>query len=248
MVRSWSRCAALGAIGTLVAVASCGGGGNTYWPALGGSAGQNAGGSAAGVGGAPGTSGGATAKAGRDASGGATGEGGTSTAGNGGTVGENGGDSGIAGAAGGESGSSGSGGASGGNAGSANAGGASGSAGSGGAAGMSGSAGKGGSGGTGGSTAAPCDGICDSPIEISIQPTYNSGNLGTGATCYELADGAALAGGCQSFESPRTLRINDVLSLGCSPTMSFGLPPARNGGYCFEVSAGLESYASFYVY
>lgn len=86
----------------------------------------------------------------------------------------------------------------------------------------------------------PCAGLCTSPVTFS-SPGYQSGNLGTGATCHETT--ANLQGvQCGNFSAPRTFSINgSVVSCGGSST-----PPApRNGGYCLQASAGSPAWSYF---
>ncbi|KYF62115.1 peptidase [Sorangium cellulosum] len=91
----------------------------------------------------------------------------------------------------------------------------------------------------GGGTA--CSGLCTSPTLFS-GPSYNSGNLGTGAVCFETT--ANLTGAnCGNFASGRTFEVN-----GTAVTCNGGnitLPAKRNGGYCFEASAGNQAWAYF---
>jgi len=89
----------------------------------------------------------------------------------------------------------------------------------------------------GGST--PCAGLCTSPITFSTQ-NYQSGNLGSGATCHETS--ANLQGvQCSNVTSPRTFSVN-----GNAVSCSTSTPPAkRNGGFCIQTSAGNPTWASF---
>ncbi|WP_437897088.1 fibronectin type III domain-containing protein [Sorangium sp. So ce124] len=94
-------------------------------------------------------------------------------------------------------------------------------------------------GGSGGS--APCSGLCSSPVVFSTQ-SYQSGNLGTAATCHETL--ASLQGlNCGNFAAGRTFRINNVL-VTCNGA-NVTLPATRNGGYCMQASAGNEPWAYF---
>jgi len=195
----------------------------------------------AGAGGNPGHGGAATGSGGATSSGGtggvATGSGGAT----GGTAsGGSGGNSDIGGRGGTNPGS---GGAIGGVGGSAT-----GSGGGGGKGGTPGGGGKGGGvggkgGGAGGAVGTgPCAGLCSNPI-IYTGPSYNSGNLGTGATCHQTM--ATLMGGnCSNFASPRTLKVNDV-TVTCDNSMNWAPGPKRAGGYCLQASAGQQTYASF---
>jgi hypothetical protein len=86
----------------------------------------------------------------------------------------------------------------------------------------------------------PCAGLCTSPVTFSSQ-SYQSGNLGTGATCHETT--ANLQGvQCGNLSSPRTFSINGN-AVACSGSST---PPAkRNGGYCFQASAGTPAWSYF---
>ena len=84
----------------------------------------------------------------------------------------------------------------------------------------------------------PCGGLCASPTLMTTKP-YQSGNLGSGATCHETTLNLTTAL-CGSFNS-RTFSINGVQT-SCSNVV---LPPKRAGGYCFQASAGEPSWAWF---
>jgi hypothetical protein len=72
--------------------------------------------------------------------------------------------------------------------------------------------------------------------------SYTSGNLGSGATCHEYVGdlGGANFG---NFLSPRTLSVN-ATSMG-SAGGNITLPAKRNGGYCFQATAGSYDWAYF---
>ena len=93
----------------------------------------------------------------------------------------------------------------------------------------------------GGGGAAACDGLC-SPPTLFTGPNFNSGNLGTSATCHQTS--AALSGAnCGNFATGRTMTVN-----GTTVTCAGGnitLPAPRNGGYCFRASAGDHAWAYF---
>jgi hypothetical protein len=80
--------------------------------------------------------------------------------------------------------------------------------------------------------------------------TFNSGSLGTGASCYETV-AIIVSIGCSNFTPPRTIVVNGT-ALQCNNTSSTmtstATIPLRNGGYCIQVQAGDPSYASFYTY
>lgn len=87
----------------------------------------------------------------------------------------------------------------------------------------------------------PCTDICQSPTTFSTQ-YYSSQNLGTTARCYETTANL-VSGSCSGFANPRTLAINST-TMSCNG-QNWSLPPKRNGGYCFKVSAGQNSWAQF---
>ncbi|WP_437725574.1 trypsin-like serine protease [Sorangium sp. So ce861] len=88
---------------------------------------------------------------------------------------------------------------------------------------------------------APCSNLCTSPT-VFTGPGYSSGNLGTGARCFETT--ANLSGiNCGNFINGRSFAIN-----GAAVTCNGGnvTPPAkRNGGYCFQAAAGDPAWAYF---
>jgi hypothetical protein len=82
----------------------------------------------------------------------------------------------------------------------------------------------------------------------------HSGDLGTAATCHEVTGGAVAGIVCGNFAQPRELRVNDEVwtfqdgtNWGCG-MMPPTPPPLRNGGYCFETTAGNNSFAYFLTY
>jgi hypothetical protein len=91
----------------------------------------------------------------------------------------------------------------------------------------------------------PCTGLCTGPI-VFAGPNFNSGNLGTGATCHQTV--ANLNGGnCGNFSGGRTFRINNTL-MSCSGGNWPSLPAKRNGGYCFQATAGDFPWAFFVTF
>jgi len=91
--------------------------------------------------------------------------------------------------------------------------------------------------------ATPCGGLCTSPVKFSINGSFQSGNIGTGAICYETT--SALHGGnCGNFVSPRTLSVNGT-TMPCNSGNWPTLPAARNGGYCVQTTAGNQPWAFF---
>jgi hypothetical protein len=88
----------------------------------------------------------------------------------------------------------------------------------------------------------PCAGYCTNPVKFNGAATYQSGNLGTGATCHESA--VPIRGGnCGNFVSPRKLSVNGV-TMNCN-WANWSLPPAKNGGYCVYTTSGNYSWAAF---
>ena len=212
---------------------------------LSGGAGQSGAGGR-GLGGAMGTAG-ASAAGGRDGTGlaGAAGGGGLAAAGSSGAGGSaaSGGITGTAGkgGAGGTAGATGAGGT----AGHAGATGGAGTTGAGGAAGTTGGSGGAAATGAGGAGSTPCDGLCTSPM--TFKASTQVGNLGTGASCWQLVGSTVHDFECGNFVSPRTFAVNGT-SADCTTGMSITAPAARNGGYCVQVGAGNYSYAYFTTY
>jgi len=115
----------------------------------------------------------------------------------------------------------------------------------GGSSGMGGSAG--GSVGTG-----PCAGLCApaTDFKFSSGTTYNSGNLGTAAVCYEVTTTLTIQGGgcsnCTVNSPARTVKIN---GMAASNNAAWSNIPAKvNGGYCVQITAGTPDYTGFYTY
>lgn len=94
----------------------------------------------------------------------------------------------------------------------------------------------------------PCATLCSSPTEFSMAPygSYNSGNLGTGAVCFETTSPIA-GGNCGNFASPRTLSVNGVTET-CNNQNWSSVPAKRNGGYCIQTTAGNYPWAYFAVW
>ena len=89
----------------------------------------------------------------------------------------------------------------------------------------------------------PCAGLCTSPTIFSINGSYQSGNLGTGAVCYQTTS-VVHGGNCSNFVSPRTLKVNGTTET-CGGGNWSSIPASRNGGYCIQTTTGNQSYASF---
>lgn len=89
--------------------------------------------------------------------------------------------------------------------------------------------------------ATPCSGLCTNPKEYVINGSFQSGPIGTGAVCLETT--AVVHGGnCGNFVSPRTLRVNGTVE-PCNNLNWTSVPPARNGGYCVQTTAGNQPWA-----
>jgi PKD repeat protein len=89
----------------------------------------------------------------------------------------------------------------------------------------------------------PCTGLCTSPTIFTINGSYQSGNLGTSAVCYQTTS-VVHGGNCSNFVSPRTLKVNGTTET-CGGGNWSSIPAARNGGYCMQTTTGNQSYASF---
>ena len=90
----------------------------------------------------------------------------------------------------------------------------------------------------------PCSGICMNPINVA--PNSSSGDLGTGATCHEVA-GEAGSVACGNFVASRTFTVNGV-TIECAVGGGGVLPDARNGGWCIQAGPGDYSYSYFATY
>ena len=92
-------------------------------------------------------------------------------------------------------------------------------------------------------TQRPCAGYCTNPVTFNGANTFQSGNLGTGATCHESA--VPIRGGtCGNFVNPRKLYVNGV-AMNCNWANWATIPAAKNGGYCVYTTSGNYSYAAF---
>jgi hypothetical protein len=91
-------------------------------------------------------------------------------------------------------------------------------------------------------TPGPCTGLCTNPVRFTSN-NYQSGNLGTAATCHETT--ANLAGGvCGNFAAGRTLTVNGQ-TMTCNSGNWSALPAKVNGGYCIRTNAGNQAWAYF---
>jgi hypothetical protein len=88
-----------------------------------------------------------------------------------------------------------------------------------------------------------CTGLCTNPVNFTINGSYQSGNLGTGAVCYQTTS-TINSGNCGNFASPRTLKVNGTTE-PCTGGNWSAVPAKRNGGYCIQTTTGNYSYAYF---
>lgn len=89
----------------------------------------------------------------------------------------------------------------------------------------------------------PCSGLCANPV-LFTNP-FSSGALGTAATCHETI--APFQGFvCGNFVGPRTFAVNGVVVPCDGVARSPGI--ARNGGFCFQATAGNETSEYFNTY
>ena len=92
-------------------------------------------------------------------------------------------------------------------------------------------------------TPRPCAGYCTNPITYNGANTFQSGNLGSAATCHESA--VPIRGGnCGNFANPRKLYVNGV-AMPCNWANWSTIPPAKNGGYCVYTTSGNYTWAAF---
>ena len=92
-----------------------------------------------------------------------------------------------------------------------------------------------------GGGSSPCASYCQNPVSFS--GSFQSGNLGTGATCFQTT--ANLAGGnCGNFVSPRALFVNGT-QMSCNNQNWSSLPAKVNGGYCVYTTSGNQPWAYF---
>jgi hypothetical protein len=78
---------------------------------------------------------------------------------------------------------------------------------------------------------------------VTFSGNFQSGNLGTAATCHETT--ATINGGnCGNFVAPRQLFINGV-AMSCGTGNWSSLPAKVNNGYCVYTTAGDYAWAYF---
>ena len=92
----------------------------------------------------------------------------------------------------------------------------------------------------------PCSGLCNNPTTFTVPDNGNfqSGNLGTGATCHETTS-ELLSGTCWEFASGRRLTVNGRTMPCSGGNWPYPLPPQRNMGYCIQATAGNQPWAGF---
>jgi len=95
--------------------------------------------------------------------------------------------------------------------------------------------------GPGGGGSSPCASYCQNPVSFS--GNFQSGNLGTGATCYQTT-GNVNGGNCGNFQNPRALFVNGT-QMTCNHQNWSSLPAKVNGGYCVYTTAGNHPWAYF---
>jgi FtsP/CotA-like multicopper oxidase with cupredoxin domain len=92
----------------------------------------------------------------------------------------------------------------------------------------------------------PCSGLCANPTVITVPDgtTFRSGNLGTGAGCFETLSQLD-SGTCTNFTGGRRLTVNGVPEVCNGQGWPAPLPVQRNEGYCIQTTAGNNPTASF---
>jgi spore coat protein A len=91
----------------------------------------------------------------------------------------------------------------------------------------------------------PCTGLCNNPVVFSVagNGNFQSGNLGTGATCFETQSRLAL-GESTNLVAPRQMTVNGRVEPQTG-NWNYPLPPMRHNGYCIQTTAGNQSFAAF---
>jgi PKD repeat protein len=91
-----------------------------------------------------------------------------------------------------------------------------------------------------------CAGLCTPSTIFTVNGSYQSGNLGAGAVCYQTTS-VVHGGNCSNFTSPRTLKVNGTTE-SCDNGNWSSIPAARNGGYCIQTTSGNQPWAAFAVW
>jgi PKD repeat protein len=89
----------------------------------------------------------------------------------------------------------------------------------------------------------PCANRCANPTVFTINGSFQSGNIGTGAICYQTTS-VVHGGNCGNFVSPRTLTVNGVTE-SCTSGNWASVPAPVNGGYCIQTTSGNQPWAYF---
>ena len=91
----------------------------------------------------------------------------------------------------------------------------------------------------------PCSGLCNNPVVFTVAANGNfqSGSIGTGATCFETQSRLAL-GNSSEFAGTQTISVNGRVQPS-NTDWKYPLPPMRHNGYCIQTTAGGNSFASF---
>ena len=92
----------------------------------------------------------------------------------------------------------------------------------------------------------PCASLCTSPTNITVNGSFQSGSIGTGAVCYQTTS-PVHGGNCGNFVSPRVLKVNGTTE-PCAGGNWPSVPAARNGGYCVQTTTGNQSFAFFTLF
>jgi hypothetical protein len=98
----------------------------------------------------------------------------------------------------------------------------------------------------------PCAGLCTPATQFKFTSgtTYQSGDLGTTAACYETTTTLTIQGGgcsnCTVSSPARTVKINGATAANNGSWTS--IPAKINGGYCIQITAGNPAYTQFYTF
>jgi hypothetical protein len=78
---------------------------------------------------------------------------------------------------------------------------------------------------------------------FTINGSYRSGNLGTGAICYQTTS-TIHGGNCGGLVGSRKLTVNGTIE-ACNGRNWATIPATRNGGYCIRTTTGNHPWAYF---
>jgi spore coat protein A len=95
--------------------------------------------------------------------------------------------------------------------------------------------------------ATPCSGLCNNPVVFSVpdDSSFRSGNLGTGAACFETTS-RLKSGESSGFAGSRQLTVNGRVE-PLNDAWKSPLPPLRHDGYCIQTTPGNKPSAAFAV-